>query len=63
MITERQIQIVTRGSDQGTDVEVFIRAGQDLVPTGIKAPDHEAAAKLVAARLAGTGHGTGNGEG
>jgi hypothetical protein len=52
---ERTIQIVGIGpADDSGPVEVFVRSGQTTVPTGITAPDMATAAKLVAAKLAGT---------
>lgn len=57
MITERQITIVTRTDGDG--VQVYLRSDGygtegSLVPTGITAPDHATATKLVAAKLSGT---------
>lgn len=50
---ENSIQIVTVGEVGGATVEVHVRVGTTLVPTGITAPDVVTAGKLVADRLAG----------
>lgn len=53
---EHTLQIVARvdiGLGSKNPVEVFVRAGTQLVPTGITAPDVETAGRLVADRLGG----------